>query len=986
MVSKLDEKILFKRARTSQSPIYKSNPYTPKSADSQKQVDKKGVLVIDPNKVINQYGEIVDRYVKQEDLTIYASLKVVKNAETAVVSHSGGGVDENGNTIQPTISSKTVSEPIYVNFLNPLRNKRRTTDNTFDRKGKLTTEWVDFFTSDDANNKEKSSYVIDSETFGLQDISIAMNASYLPIIKITFTDVQGRMLFERGNDPDSPYNIFFTYPYPKFYLTYKGYYGRAVEMPLYLLKSNTRFDPQTGDYQTTAEFQSEMFGLFTTFLIIYAYAAPYMFMSDDGEYLGYKILKRLYEKQNAEIEQNLRARGINDPKTLNQYKIDSNKAPTLLDLGEAIKKIPLKAFDIDNNENTLNLDKLLKAKRFIETERKTLVDYFNDQLNYRTIPNSGDQVLYYANNNDNVLISQSARPVVIYNSIAELSARIEDVISVDTYATNNSNSESVITKLRNFIKDDVTIKNQQYKQSVANNGNIITDQMLFGTVESINGTKQQTYLVYVFDRVINELLNQISLLQVTLENNLVENEIAEIGTYLGYEPNLNNILRILANNMQTFLILMELMSKNALKQIQSDPKRRRIHESKTNYINDPGLKTKQYSSFPNYYKTVKTTLTDGSIADKFILSYPGIDNTNQNWFEVLFVEEIYKALKFINDRSSNKPIDTLNKKFSSILNVFGLGDIDLDVYKNKQTPTKLISEAISKYLLYLNYSGVIHRGLSVNDIEKLSSLLATHELSIMNKTIFNSPDDFTSIKKGVYDFTKKDDKFVDSGAVGIKNTKSNNQFIKYTNLGNFGINGVNVVSNGGSDLSTITGSETDFGTISIYPKIVEFVNTESELYSKKYTESELTTVNDNRNAYINKSIQNVELYNAISFTTNKDPLKYSLSLANGKTEQLSVYPDLRSSTLYFSDINPNIILNNPPNTSFDLNNFQGFFKNLNEKLSSDAKINIDTTKNVALGKSIVPALTQSTKIEEHGDAFVVINKPSTSYYKAFREL
>ena len=267
MASNLDEKILFQRAKTSKGLKIKSNPYTLKSAKQLEEADKRGVLVIDPNKVVDKYGQIVDRYVKQEDLTIYASLKVIKKAETSVISHAGG-VDSNGNIAEPTISAENTSQTIYVNFLNPLKNKKRD-DGTYERKGKFTTEWSDFFTSDKANDKSSSSYIIDSETFGLHDITISVNANHLPIIKITFIDVQGRMLFERGNDPDSPYNVFFTYPYPKFYLTYKGYYGKAMEIPMYLLKSNTRFDSQTGDYHVTAEFQSEMFGLFNTFLVIY---------------------------------------------------------------------------------------------------------------------------------------------------------------------------------------------------------------------------------------------------------------------------------------------------------------------------------------------------------------------------------------------------------------------------------------------------------------------------------------------------------------------------------------------------------------------------------------------------------------------------------------------------------------------------------------------------------------------------------------------
>ena len=65
-----------------------------------------------------------------------------------------------------------------------------------------------------------------------------INSNHFPTVVINFTDIRGKMLFERGNDEKNPYNLFFTFPYPKFLLTYKGYYGKSIEMQLALLKSN----------------------------------------------------------------------------------------------------------------------------------------------------------------------------------------------------------------------------------------------------------------------------------------------------------------------------------------------------------------------------------------------------------------------------------------------------------------------------------------------------------------------------------------------------------------------------------------------------------------------------------------------------------------------------------------------------------------------------------------------------------------------------
>jgi hypothetical protein len=299
-INGIDERILFQRHNPSKTPNRKGsiNPYLTKPEDLLRE-DNAGVLVVDPNKVVDAYNEIKDRYIKQEDLVMYASLKVYKRANSSVVYNPSTGAKTKDIT----------NEPILINFLNPLSNAKRS-DGTYIPKGKMTSEWTDFFTSDSANQRGEG-YILDPETFGITNISIKVNANHHPIITMEFTDVQGRMLFERGNDKDNPYNIFYTYPYPKISLRYKGYFGKAVETSLVLRKSDTRFDPSTGNYTITATFDSDVFSIFNTFLIIYAYVAPYMFKVDNGEYLGGRILKQLYEKQNVKIKNEVKLSTLN---------------------------------------------------------------------------------------------------------------------------------------------------------------------------------------------------------------------------------------------------------------------------------------------------------------------------------------------------------------------------------------------------------------------------------------------------------------------------------------------------------------------------------------------------------------------------------------------------------------------------------------------------------------------------------------------------
>jgi hypothetical protein len=151
-INGINEKILFKKGGNSVDGVSKvtTNPYLLKPEDL-KRKENQGVLVIDPNKVVNQYNEIVDRYVKQEDLVIYASLKVYKRPQSAVVN-SGGN----------TRRQENISEAININFLNPLKNEKRA-DGSYRNKGKFTSEWTDFFTSDSANDKQNSDYLLEYE-------------------------------------------------------------------------------------------------------------------------------------------------------------------------------------------------------------------------------------------------------------------------------------------------------------------------------------------------------------------------------------------------------------------------------------------------------------------------------------------------------------------------------------------------------------------------------------------------------------------------------------------------------------------------------------------------------------------------------------------------------------------------------------------------------------------------------------------------------
>ena len=94
------------------------------------------------------------------------------------------------------------------------------------------------------------------EGFGIKSIDIKYNASLVPVVDITFTDVRGAGLFDtiKDNDRQSPYSVFFKMPYPVFNLSVKGYFGLPIDYCLHMVNWTSNFDGTTGNFDISANF------------------------------------------------------------------------------------------------------------------------------------------------------------------------------------------------------------------------------------------------------------------------------------------------------------------------------------------------------------------------------------------------------------------------------------------------------------------------------------------------------------------------------------------------------------------------------------------------------------------------------------------------------------------------------------------------------------------------------------------------------------
>ena len=244
------------------------------------ETDYDNIILVDPNKIVIN-NEVKERLVNHEDLVFYANLetKVIPRTKLAI------GESFDSPVINTSIASLEGTAPNdKINFLQPYGNKKGGFDTSWSdqltgsgaREGKgvnQTTETAQQRDGKIVYNRGVSNYQ-NTQLLGIKDISVNISGLGIPTVKINLVDVQGRTLFEQGEK--SIYSVFFNLPYPLFYLTLKGYYGKAIRYALNLTKFNASFDQRTGNYNIELNFIGRNTGLLSDTLLTYAKTAPKM--------------------------------------------------------------------------------------------------------------------------------------------------------------------------------------------------------------------------------------------------------------------------------------------------------------------------------------------------------------------------------------------------------------------------------------------------------------------------------------------------------------------------------------------------------------------------------------------------------------------------------------------------------------------------------------------------------------------------------------
>ena len=151
----------------------------------------------------------------------------------------------------------------------------------------LTTDYINIGFQEFKKNESS-----DKENLGVNSIDINFDEYFFPEVSVRMTDVRGDSLLSpteygyyndlqeektgKKNNFKNLYKCLFHFPYPKFFLTVKGFYGTNVTFELAQSDFKTTFNSDTGNFDVQLNFKGYLYGLYTDIPINYILIAPYI--------------------------------------------------------------------------------------------------------------------------------------------------------------------------------------------------------------------------------------------------------------------------------------------------------------------------------------------------------------------------------------------------------------------------------------------------------------------------------------------------------------------------------------------------------------------------------------------------------------------------------------------------------------------------------------------------------------------------------------
>ena len=563
-------------------------------------VDQNNLMYIDPNSVITKKGEILPRGIDQENLVMFVNL------EADLIPRS---------TLLATNEQNTMTE-VAKGTLNFMSNNGKDfnsswtnayngsdTPTKFDENGKPT----EFSVSD-------KNFDASSQSFGIQSINITVKgANFVPQVQINFVDVRGKTLFE--SPETSPYKAFFHIPSPIFYLTVKGYYGKAIKYRLHLVKFSSKFNSSNGNFEVMTTFVGSTYAYMSDIPLKAALYAPFMYGIESVDTPQYNEGTKNYIQK---VSKSSRGYALLNS-VYSEYK-RKNLIP---------KDFPTKTLK-EVGIIAKSLDKLLE---------KEIFDEVVDMKLFAALKEFGDRVTSFENDIKSWAQRNLSQTYIKENDVYyfELSSINKSEMTNITGSTSTTTLEKLINNNKVRVKESqlLTLNVTNKTGTNFNSQTILTKNV--GDVGNYYKIKDTKVLV-----AINQLMDDIGGIRTTFNQqkqklqDFVEQRMNTIvkrngpGT-LGFEPTVRNVFAIILANAEVYIRLMKDVHKRAID----------IGQDRKTKIQNFSKESKGESIYP--WPEIKKNFSNGK---QNIIAYPGdselVKKLESNdpvlWPEVEFIE------------------------------------------------------------------------------------------------------------------------------------------------------------------------------------------------------------------------------------------------------------------------------------------------------------------------------------------------------------
>ncbi len=486
-------------------------------------------ILNDPNSV-NINTDIINGVPQYQDMYIFAELRAERKGRSVLVTAEGS----NNYNVEKT----GLESDVNISFLGVNQNEDANTNPNYLN---FTTNYYD------GSNGDKTQY----EGFGMTNIKVTVNSSFIPQVSIQFVDLRGLAFFNQKN---SPYRILFDFPPPTFVLTIKGYYGRSLQYHLHLVKYTTEFRAENGNFVIDAQFVAITYAPLTDILFRYVVNFPLMLGETMNPNTGSE------PKNTNDLILKLKSLYTNVEKTL-KTDVDSQTYDNSLKSIESNKLAIDVVSNYKNNITAVNSEPFLILKSIQQNTDETngtivtteTISKLNDLTNYDTI------IKRYASENIPTIINDKLYIVFVVGNNDQTTLEGKSYyVGTDKKATVTTDLEAFKAKLLKSVTPSAKITDNDVTISEITDGyNIVTESTSNEKTNYVGiDITQYYYKLYRQRFDLNTKKNDAAQKVNEKINNIVEAE-------LGMKPTIYNVFKIILNDVDTFFSILKKTSRDA---------------------------------------------------------------------------------------------------------------------------------------------------------------------------------------------------------------------------------------------------------------------------------------------------------------------------------------------------------------------------------------------------------------------------------------